>query len=83
MNNGGKVEFGYTLPKERWVEAAENVQKAGNYVAAILAKRNFEGKGQEDAEEWLADVLLAYTALRYVAEFATDRCRMVPLPGRK
>lgn len=83
MSEIKKAEFGYTLPKERWVEAAENVQEMGNQIAAILLKRNADGMGKQDAEEWLADVLLAYTALRYVAEFATDKCRMVPLPSKR
>lgn len=76
-----KVDFGYTLPKERWVEAAENVLEMGNQIAALLLRRNADGMGKQDAEEWTADVLLAYTALRYVAEFATDKCRMMPLPN--
>lgn len=83
MSEIKKTEFGYTLPKERWVEAAENVQEMGNQIAAILLKRNADGMGKQDAEEWLADVLLAYTALRYVAEFATDKCRMVTLPSKR
>lgn len=28
------------------------------------------------------DVTLACTALRYVAEFAADKCRMIPVPDR-
>ena len=62
------------------MEAAENVLEMGNQIAALLLKRNADGMGKQDAEEWMADVLLAYTALRYVAEFATDKCRMMPLP---
>lgn len=82
MSEIKKVKFGYTLPKERWVEAAENVQEMGNQIAALLLKRNADGMGKQDAEDWLADVLLAYTALRYVAEFASEKCHMVPLPGK-
>ncbi len=75
-----KIEIGYTLPKERWQEAASNLQTMGNYIAAYLKAKNFEGQGEQDAQDWLADVLLACTALLYVAEFATDKCRMMPLP---
>ena len=48
-----------------------------------LKKKNFDGKGEQDARDWLADVSLACLALLYVAEFASDKCRIVPLPERK
>lgn len=75
-----KIEVGYALPKERWREAADNLQAAGNYVAALFKEKNFDGHGEQDAKDWLADVTLARLALLYVAEFATDKCRIVPLP---
>lgn len=80
MDNA-KIGIGYTLPKERWQEAASNLQTMGNYIAAYLKAKNFEGQGEQDAQDWLADVLLACTALLYVAEFATDKCRMMPMPN--
>ena len=76
-----KIEMGYALPKERWNEAAENLMQAGLMVAKYFRARNFEGRGKEDADEWMADVTLACTALRYVAEFAADKCRMIPVPS--
>ena len=75
-----KIEVGYALPKERWQEAADNLQTAGACVAAFFKEKNFDGKGEQDARDWLADVSLACLALLYVAEFAADKCRMVPLP---
>ena len=36
MENTEKVEIGYTLPKERWQEAAKNLEDLGN----ALAMRN-------------------------------------------
>lgn len=75
-----KVKAGYALPKERWREAAENLQMAGNFVAAFFREKNFDGRGEQDAQDWLADASLACVALLYVAEFATDKCRIVPLP---
>lgn len=75
-----KIEVGYALPKERWQEAADNLQTAGACVAAFFKEKNFDGKGEQDARDWLADVSLACMALLYVAEFATDKCRIVPLP---
>ena len=75
-----KVKAGCALPKERWREAAENLQMAGNFVAAFFREKNFDGRGEQDAQDWLADASLACVALLYVAEFATDKCRIVPLP---
>ena len=39
-------------------------------------------RGAEDADELMADIMLACMALHHVAEFATDKCRFVPLPGK-
>lgn len=76
-----KIEIGYALPKETWEAAADHLEEAGELVAMWFLKENFEGRGQEDAEAWLADVMLASTALRYVAEFAREKCRMLPVPN--
>ena len=78
-----KIEMGYALPKERWNEAAENLMQVGLLVATDLRTMKFEGRGKEYADEWMADVTLACTALRYVAEFAADKCRMIPVPYPK
>lgn len=78
-----KIEIGYALPKERWNEAAENLMQVGLLVATDLRTMKFEGRGKEYADEWMADVTLACTALRYVAEFAADKCRMIPVPYPK
>lgn len=75
-----KIEIGYALPKERWKEAAENLMQVGLMVAKDVRAMDFEGREKEDADEWMADVTLACTALRYVAEFAADKCRMLPVP---
>lgn len=72
-----KIEIGYAMPKERWNEAAENLMQVGLIVAKDVRAMNFEGRGKEDADEWMADVTLACTALRYVAEFAADKRRMI------
>ena len=81
MMDDVKIEIGYALPKERWNEAAEDLMKAGLMVAKYLRAMKFEGRGKEDADEWMADVTLACTALRDVAEFAADKCRMIPIPN--
>lgn len=55
--------------------------QAGLMVAKYFRTLNFEGRGKEDADEWMADVTLACTALRYVAEFAADKCCMILIPN--
>ena len=73
------VKVGYDLSKERWNEAAENMEAVAPLIAKWLEKQNFEGRGKEDASEFMADAQLAIVALKYVAEFAADKCRFVPI----
>ena len=82
MQDAEKVESGYTLPKERWQEAAKNLEDLGNALAAGLRAQNKDGLGAEDADALMADIVLACMALHHVAEFATDKCRIIPLPGK-
>ena len=56
----GEIEIGYTVEKERWLAASENLHEFGQI---------------------MADIMLACTAIGYVAEFAVDKCRFIPLPG--
>ena len=70
-----KIEIGYTVEKERWLEAAENLHEFGRIMAQNLRGMNRDGRGQEDADDLMADILLACTAIGYVAEFAVDKCR--------
>ena len=78
-----KIEIGYTLPKERWIEAAKNLEDLGNVLANNLLAMNREGRGQEDADALMADVVLACIALNHVEEFAVDKCRIIPVSDRK
>ena len=48
MQDAEKVEIGYTLPKERWQEAAKNLEDLGNALAASLRAHNKDGLGAED-----------------------------------
>lgn len=82
MENTEKVEIGYTVPKEHWQEAAKNLEELGNVLAAGFLKQNKDGRGKEDADDIMADIMLACMALYHVAEFATDKCRIIPLPGK-
>lgn len=76
-----KIEIGYALPKEEWEKAADNLEQVGKIMAMWLLKKNFDGRGQEDADDFLADITLASVAMRYVANFATEKCRMIPVPN--
>lgn len=46
MENTEKVEIGYTVPKERWQEAAKNLEELGNVLAAGFLKQNKDGRGK-------------------------------------
>lgn len=74
-----QTQIGYTVEKERWLDAIEGIQGVGNIMANHLLAQNQDGRGKEDADELMADVTLACTALAYVSEFAADKCRIVPL----
>lgn len=66
MENTEKVEIGYTVPKERWQEAAKNLEELGNVLAAGFLKQNKDGRGKEDADALMADIVLACMALHAV-----------------
>ena len=63
------------------MEAAENLHKFGQLMAQYLRNMNRDGRGQEDADDLMADIMLACTAIGYVAEFAVDKCRFIPMSG--
>jgi hypothetical protein len=75
-----KIAIGYELPKERWICATKNLKQVAPAIANFLLRMNGDGMGQEDADDFTNDIMLACTALSYVAEFAADKCRMVPVP---
>ena len=75
------VQLGYTMPPERWHQAAVTLQEAAPYLAASLEQFNGDGRGKEDADDFTADMALACMALHYVADNAADRCRFIPIPG--
>lgn len=74
-----EVKIGYEISKERREEAAENMAQVCPMIAQWLERQKFEGRGKEDAKEFMNDAQLAIVALKYVAEFASDKCRFVPL----
>lgn len=70
-----------TLPKERWLEIAENISAIAPHLAKILVDQNADGVGVEDAETMQADLTAAYTAVMYVAQFAAEKCVFVGVKG--
>lgn len=76
------ITLGQEVAKERWLCAAENVQQISSTIAQRLLATNYEGRGKQDANEFMTDMQLAYMALLYVAEFATDKCRFIPMPDK-
>lgn len=65
------------------LEAANNLYEFGQIMARNLRKMNRDGRGQEDADDLTADIMLACTAIGYVAEFAVDKCRFMPVRGNE
>lgn len=50
MDNIVDVKLGQSIPPERWLEAAEDLEKVFQMVAQHLLVTNHEGMGQQDAE---------------------------------
>ena len=59
----GEIEIGYTVEKERWLAASENLHEFGQIMARNLRNMNRDGRGQEDADDLMADIMLACTAI--------------------
>lgn len=77
-----KVEIGQALTKEQWLNVRDDLTEAFPMIANLLRAINFEGKGEQDAEEFLAEAQLALQAMTYVGNFASDKCRIIVLPGK-
>lgn len=78
-----KVEIGQTLPTESWLAVRDDLAQVFPFFGEYLRKLNFENKGEQDKEEFLAEAQLAIQALTYVGEFAADKCRIIVLPDRE
>lgn len=63
-----------TLDKEQWLDIADCIFELGEKFAIMIRRENYEGQGEQDARELQADILCAVTAIKYVAEFASDKC---------
>lgn len=75
-----KIEVGQTLPPDVWLAARDDLDKAFPFFGELLCRLNYEGKGEQDKAEFLAEAQLAIQALTYVGEFAADKCRIIVLP---
>lgn len=78
-----KVEIGQALPSDTWLQVRDDLAQAFPTIAEILCRLNYEGKGEQDKQEFLAEAQLALQALTYVGEFAADKCRIIVLPDAR
>ena len=78
-----KIEVGQTVPRETWLAVRDDLAEVFPYIGELFRRMNYEGKGEQDKEEFLAEAQLAIQALTYVAEFAADKCRIIVLPDKK
>lgn len=77
-----EVKFGRSLPPERWMEAADDLEQIFPMVAQRLELLNKDGKGKQDAQEFMEDALLALVALRFVGANASECCRFIAVPRK-
>lgn len=77
------AKIGKSLPPGRWMEAAENLEKVFPVFARRLELLNHDGKGKQDAEEFMEDAVLALVALRFVAVNASECCRFILIPNKR
>lgn len=76
------IKFVRSLPPERWMAAADNLEQIFPMVARRLELLNNDGKGKQDAQEFMEDVMLALVALRFVADNASECCRFIAIPQK-
>lgn len=77
------IKFGRSLPPERWIEAAENLEKVFPMFARRLELLNNDGMGKQDAQDFMEDAMLALVALRFVAANASECCRFIAIPKKR
>ena len=77
------IKFGRSLSPERWMEAAENLEKVFPMFARRLELLNNDGMGKQDAQDFMEDAMLALVALRFVAANASECCRFIAIPTKR
>ena len=80
MSEITKIEIGQALPRETWLAVRDDLAQAFPVLGELLRKINYQGKGEQDKEEFLMYTQLALQAMTYVGEFAADKCRIIVLP---
>lgn len=83
MKQNIRIEIGQTLPRSTWLNARDDLEAVFLFFGDYLRNINYEGKGEQDREEFLAEAQLAIQALTYVGMFAADKCRIVVLPDKQ
>lgn len=76
------IKIGRSLPPERWMEAANNLEQVFPMFARRLELLNNDGMGKQDARDFMEDAMLALVALRFVAANASECCRFIAIPKR-
>ena len=76
------IKFGQSLPPERWMEAADNLEQVFPTIARRLELMNNDGMGKQDAREFMEDAMLSLVALRFVAANASECCRFIEIPKK-
>ena len=54
------IKFGQSLPPERWMEAADNLEQVFPTIARRLELMNNDGMGKQDAREFMEDAMLSW-----------------------
>lgn len=78
-----KIEIGQSLSRETWLAVRDDLAQAFPLIGEYLRLINYQGKGEQDKQEFLAEAQLALQALTYVGEFAADKCRIIVLPDKE
>lgn len=78
-----KITIGQALPPETWLAVRDDLAEVFPYFGEYLRKINYDGKGEQDKAEFLAEAQLAIQALTYVGMFAADKCRIIALSDKK
>lgn len=76
-----KITKTTTLTKEQWQDYIDEVKTAAPIIAENLKKINYEGRGQEDHDDYMASMIVAVAAMEYVKEFAADKVMFAAVKG--
>jgi hypothetical protein len=74
MRGEKMIDLGEALTKEQWNRVGDTLELIAPIMGEWLKRKDYEGLGAKDKEEFLGNMHCAIVAIRYVAEFATDKC---------